>query len=202
VRVSDANRVLFVHVPKTGGSTIDGFFANVPRTRREGVELSARLDLPGAHRVFAAYALTRATFRTAAEIFSVREAAGEENVVQAGSRLPLVPTQAASVGTVVRVADATTLGIEARYTGARWLRGDEANVTTPLAGYWTTDLRLGRRMGMWDADVVVRNALDRRYATFGTFNINQGAGGALERFLTPGAPRTMQLSLGRRFGRE
>ena len=32
---------------------------------------------------------------------------------------------------------------------------------------------------------VMRNALDRRFATFGTFNVHQGAGRRLERFLTP-----------------
>lgn len=37
VRVSDANRVLFIHVPKTGGSTIDAFFdREVEDTRRVG----------------------------------------------------------------------------------------------------------------------------------------------------------------------
>lgn len=35
MRVSDSNRVLFVHVPKTGGSTIDAMFDNeVPDARR------------------------------------------------------------------------------------------------------------------------------------------------------------------------
>ena len=53
---------------------------------------------------------------------------------------------------------------------------------------------------MWTVATVVTNALDRRYATFGTFNINQGAGGALERFLTPGQPRSAQLVLRRSFG--
>lgn len=37
MRVSDANRVLFVHVPKTGGSTIDGFFdREIDDSRRVG----------------------------------------------------------------------------------------------------------------------------------------------------------------------
>jgi len=49
VRVSDTSRVLFVHVPKTGGSTIDGFFdrevpdartvAEIPRHSPYGVIL-------------------------------------------------------------------------------------------------------------------------------------------------------------------
>ncbi|HEX6059377.1 MAG TPA: hypothetical protein VFZ11_10220 [Gemmatimonadaceae bacterium] len=46
------------------------------------------------------------------------------------------------------------------------------------------------------------NMLGERYATFGTFNLNQSAGGALERFLTPGEPRSLRVVLGRRFGEE
>jgi hypothetical protein len=48
--------------------------------------------------------------------------------------------------------------------------------------------------------VLVRNLFDAKYAGFGTFNVNQGAGNVLERFLTPGAPRRVQLVVRRRFG--
>ena len=182
------------------GSTIDGFFANVARTRREGAEVGGRLLLPRGHVLHATYGYTRATFQTEAEIFSVREAVGQANDVEPGSRLPLVPAHTATLGGVVRMPAGVEASAAARYTGARWLRGDEANETEPLAGYWTTDVRVGYTAGAWTVQAVVNNALDRRFATFGTFNINQAAGGRLERFLTPGQPRTTQVVLRRSFG--
>ena len=182
------------------GSTIDGYFANVARTRRTGVELDAQVALPGGHELRASWALARATFESAAEIFSVREAAGEENAVRPGDRMPLVPAQTATLGALLRPLRDVELWGEARFTGERWLRGDEANETAPLAGYWTTGLRASWNPGAWGADLVVHNALDSRHAVFGTFNINQAAGDVLERFLTPNQPRTVQLVLRRRFG--
>jgi outer membrane receptor protein involved in Fe transport len=184
------------------GSTIDGFFANIARTRREGVELASRVVLPAGHMLYANYAATRATFRTAAEIFSIREAEGGENETASGDRLPLVPDQTLTLGGSLALPAGLRAGADARYTGRRWLRGDEANETTPLAGYWVTDARAGYALGPWEVQAVVRNVFDRRYDAFGTFNINQGAGGALERFLTPGMPRTFQLVLRRGFGAE
>jgi outer membrane receptor protein involved in Fe transport len=182
------------------GSSIDGFFANIARTRREGVELGSRLAVRGGHTLHATYAFTRATFQTDAEIFSVREAVGEENEVRPGSRLPLVPAHTATLGGSARLPAGFELGAGARYTGARWPRGDEANETEPLAGYWIADAQIGYTRGPWNVQAVVRNALDQRFATFGTYNINQGAGGALERFLSPGEPRSVQLVMRRGFG--
>ena len=93
-----------------------------------------------------------------------------------------------------------SLELAARYTGARALRGDEANEETPLDGHWLMDASFGLQLRAWELRAIVRNLNQARYATFGGFNINQGAGGVLERFLTPGTPRTLQLVLRRSIG--
>jgi outer membrane cobalamin receptor len=179
-------------------STIDGYFANIAGTRRTGIELSSRATV-GVVTAFANYAATRATFQAdGIEIFSIREEAGQENEVEKGDRLPLVPAHAASLGASLELPRGVTLGVEGRYTGERFLRGDEANDEEPLDGYWLADARVGLRFAMWDVQAVVRNVFAARHATFGTFNINQGAGDVLERFLTPGARRTLQLVIRRR----
>lgn len=182
------------------GSTIDGFFANLPRTRRDGVEAGLSLAA-GAVRAHATYGFTRATFRSAGlELFSIREAAGEENEIEVGDRLPLVPTHTFAAG-LDGARGPLRAGLVARYTGERPLRGDEANDTPPLDAHWLADLRLGLDRGAWDVEATVTNLLDADYERFGTFNLNQGAGNALERFLTPGDPRMLFVTLRHRWGR-
>lgn len=180
------------------GSSIDGYFANIPHTRRAGVELSARLSLPGDHQLYANYAYTRATFQSAVELFSIRESEGGTNDVEPGDRFPLVPDHTLAAGATFALPHGIALGLDTRYVGRRWLRGDEANVEPPLGGYAVADVRLGWTAAGWEVQAIVRNVLDRHYATFGTFNINQTTG-TLDRFLTPGQPRRVQLVLRRDF---
>jgi outer membrane receptor protein involved in Fe transport len=181
------------------GSTLDGYFANVAATRRAGVELSSRVRLPGGHRFHLSYAHTRATFRTGdVELFSIREAAGGENEVEAGDHLPLVPDHAVALGATLRLPVGLHLGGEAQYVGERWRRGDEANQEAPLEPYLVANGRLSAASRGWEVEASVLNLFGSRYATYGTFNLNRGAGGRLEGFLTPGRPRSLALTLRRR----
>ena len=125
---------LFPNENQITGSTIEGFFDNLDRTRREGVELGASLGFGGGHSVYANYAWTRATFESAAEIFSIREESGGENAVEPGDRLPLVPEHQVKFGASLQLPARIQVGVDARYVGEQWLRGDEANETEPLDG--------------------------------------------------------------------
>jgi outer membrane cobalamin receptor len=182
------------------GGTIDGFFGNIEGTRREGVELGSRLFLDGGHTVYANYAYTRATFRSEAEIFSIREVFDLENEVEVGDRLPLVPDHQVKLGGTAVLPKGFSVGADARYIGKQWLRGDEANETEPLGSYFVTDARIGWRGYGWEVSGIVTNVFQENYATFGTFNINQGGGDILERFLTPGDRRQFRLIVRRSFG--
>src|SRR5687767_2099403 len=102
------------------------------------------------------------------------------------------------LGVATRLSRRLDLGLVARYVGSRFLRGDEADEEEPLRGYWTADARLGFASDRWSIVVLLRNVHAADYETFGTFNINRGAGGQLERFLTPGARRALNVVLRRR----
>jgi outer membrane receptor protein involved in Fe transport len=186
------------------GSTIDGYFGNLERTRREGVELSGNYFFGPGHSVYANYAWTRATFQSEAEIFSIREDEdlGIENEVSPGDKFPLVPEHQVKAGFNLRFPFGLRAGADLRWIGEQFLRGDEANDTAPLPSYFVTDARIGWELGPWELTAVVINLFDRKYATFGTYNINQGAPGGpeLERFLTPGHVRMLRLVLTRSFG--
>jgi outer membrane receptor protein involved in Fe transport len=193
---------LFPNENVVTGSTIEGYFDNLDKTRREGIEVGASVGFGRGHSAYANYAWTRATFQSAAEIFSIREEAGGENEVEPGDRLPLVPDHQVKFGASFRLPGRIQLGVDARYVGEQWLRGDEANETEPLDGWLAADARVTWEFGPWEVTGLVTNLLDERYANFGTFNINQGnpAGPTLERFLTPGQARAFRLVVRRSFG--
>jgi iron complex outermembrane recepter protein len=184
------------------GGTIDGFFINLDKTRRVGVELGGAYRFPAGHSAYLNYAFTRATFQSRAEIFSIRSLEEPvinpfptENEVVAGNRLPLVPDHLIKGGATARIGPYFYLGVDARYTGKQYLRGDEANVTRQLDDYIVTDARIGVEFDRWEVSGVVTNLFQNRYAIFGTFNVNQGNldGPTVERFLSPGSERMFRL---------
>lgn len=192
--------ILLASDSSPAGSTIEGYFDNIDKTRREGLELAAQLFLNGGHSLYANYAYTRATFQSEAEIFSIREDFGGENEVVAGDEMPLAPNHQVKVGASVQLPSGFFAGADGRYIGSQWLRGDEANEEPKLDDYFVTDARLGWRGKGWEIVAVGNNIFQKKYAAFGTFNVNQGAGDVLERFLTPGFKRVVRLVVRRSFG--
>jgi outer membrane receptor protein involved in Fe transport len=196
----------FGDADEPAGSSIDGFFVNLEKTRRVGVEAQTAYSFPQGHSVYLNYAYTRATFQSDAQVFSIRstvEADGEplindfpaENEVTPGKRFPLVPDHQIKFGGLARIGRSVSVGADGRYTGKQYLRGDEANVTDQLDGYFVADARIGVEFGRWEVNGIVTNVFQNEHAIFGTFNINQGnpAGLAVERFLTPNARRAFRL---------
>jgi iron complex outermembrane recepter protein len=187
-------------------AVFEGFFANIGTTRREGIEASVQLIPSEQLSLYANYAYTRATFRTAAEIFSIRAddaflgapLSGDNNV-EPGDQLPLVPDHQIKFGGLFSLPVGLQFGADARYIGGQWLRGDEANETARLDGYFVTNLRAGFSRANWELSAVVTNAFDNHAATFGTFNENRQTG-ALERFLTPMNARSFKFIVRRAFG--
>jgi outer membrane receptor protein involved in Fe transport len=185
---------------------LSGYFTNISRTRREGVELAVELSLGERLTGYANYAFTRATFRSAAELFSIRADSGfagsplaGPNDVTAGDRLPLVPNHQVKMGALARLAAGLEVGVDARFVGVQWLRGDEANETRPLDSYAVLNARAGYRLGRWEIAGIVTNVFDSKRATFGTFNENRQTG-QIERFLTPLSARAVKLILRHEFG--
>jgi iron complex outermembrane recepter protein len=191
------------------GSTIDGFFVNLDKTRRVGAELAAAYKFPSGHSIYANYAYTRATFQSDADLFTIRSASGVNpetgdtvtnpfptgNEVIPGDRFPLVPDHQVKLGGLLKVGEYLSVGADGRYIGKQFLRGDEANITDPLAGYFVADARVSVDFGRWEINGIVTNLFQDTSAIFGTFNINQGNpdGPTVERFLTPNHRRSFRL---------
>ena len=191
---------------QSANAVFEGFFANIGNTRREGVELGVQVLPTERVTLYANYAYTRGTFRTEADIFSIRaddafatSPLAGDNAVAVGDHLPLVPAHQVKGGGLITLPWGFELGLDARYTGEQWLRGDEANQTTPLPGYFVANLRAGVTRGPWEVSAVLNNLFDSQRAVFGTFNENRRTG-QLERFLTPLGARTLRVVLRREFG--
>lgn len=190
---------LFPSADEVDGSTIDGYFGNIPRTRRDGAELALTVPFGRGHTFYVNYGFTRATFQTEAAISSPRS---DDNTAEPGDRIPLVPEHQVKFGLEVKAGNHLTLGGDSRYIGSEFLRGDEANEAAQLKSYFVSDARATLHFGPWEVTGLVNNVLNSKYANFGTFNVNQGnpAGDTLERFLTPGQKVTFRIVVRRAFG--
>jgi len=189
--------IFFIASTVTGG-----YFQNIGATRRRGVELALLWLGPAGARAYANYGYTRATFETTATLATTRDTAGE--TVTPGDELPMVPDHRVNAGLAVpmlrprgtETGVALMAALDARYVGRQWLRGDEANVTRRLSDYAVADLSLTLTWRDLELRGAVRNMFDRRVCNFGTFAENPTAPGTpVQRWLTPGLPRHVQVSV-------
>lgn len=183
------------------------YFANLGETRRQGVETS--LDWRrGAFHLSASYAFTDARFRTGFTMSSPQNPAADEDgviAVERGDQLPGVPRHAATLR-LARESKDWALGLTMRARSGQFLAGDDGNANPRTSAYGVFDLdgrvRLGAR---FELVAQLRNVLDRRYETFGTFSevddidLAEAPGASDPRALAPGAPRRLTISLRAQF---
>ena len=187
-----------------------GFFTNLERTRRLGVEASLTGTplpaLPGL-RLTTSLSWTRATFQSMAELASpvVEDdpapggTAGDDGpvTVEPGDRLPMVPALAATFGAAYE-RGATTVGFDANWTGRQFLIGDEGNEEefARLGASTVVDIHGQWRLSRTTVFAELANAFDTEFNAFGIISENGRAAPAVaERFLTPGRPRRLTVGV-------
>ena len=187
-------------------ATNAGFFANVGRTRRQGVELTGTTRV-GALSVAARYSYIDATFQSPfAEQSPANSSAGADGRIQvvAGDRIPGIPRHAAKLRLDYDFTEQWSAGVNLLATSAVYARGDENNhdANGKIPGYgvvnFDTQYRVGNGLHVFAR---VNNLFDRRYANFGvvgenfftgpnrTFGPAAGVDPRAEQFRAPGAPR-------------
>jgi iron complex outermembrane receptor protein len=173
------------------------FFANVGQTRREGVDLGLQLKT-ARWLAYLAYSYIAATYQSGFVEASGNNPAADANgdiTIRSGDRLPGIPANQLKLGATYRVTDKWTLGAAAIAASGAYLFGDEANLTSPLPGYFTLDLSTTYQL----TDHVqlfawAQNVTDTRYYTFGTFSptssvfLAQAPGASNPRSYSPAAP--------------
>ncbi|MDQ6737484.1 MAG: TonB-dependent receptor [Gemmatimonadota bacterium] len=194
------NEIVFV-----ASSVTAGFFQNIAHTRRQGVELTGSAALPAGFRVAVSYAYLDATYQSTVALAS----ALDENVAKPGDRFPLTPAHQGTFSLENNHAthDALfTTRFSIKAVSSQFLRGDDANREEPLASYAVANAGFSVQMAAFTVSAYVQNLLDRRYNSFGVFGENplgpiggpSPATPTEERFLTPGFPRAVTVSLGLR----
>jgi outer membrane receptor protein involved in Fe transport len=194
---TNSNDIQFI---SSGMVANQGYFSNVGKTRRLGVEadLIGRQRLRGGSRIEWSlyYTFMNATYETA---FSAPSALHPDAVngaidVPAGAHIPSIPRHIGKVGLSFLSAFGLSAGVNVIANGGQYLRGDEANLLPPLPGYVVVNGRVSYRF--WshaDVFVLANNILDAKYSRFGVLgDATEVLGPTYDsaRFLGPGAPRS------------
>ena len=188
-----------------------GFFTNLDRTRRVGVEASLSLvpfsSVPLTVRT--AMGWTRATFESEATLSAPflnddDETGGPPDPgdptppqVEPGDRFPMVPSLTANLGLRYELSE-TAFELTGAWVGGQFLVGDEGNDATlgKLAGYVLLDVSVERSFRATVFYLRVTNVLDTDYQTFGILSQNlRGPTQEVERFLTPGHPAELRIGM-------
>lgn len=181
---SDVQDDIFAVAP-TGTTGV--FFQNIGRTRRQGIEASARGRAGRALDLHLNYAYTEATFEDRVDLATPLPPGSQ--TVAGGRSFALMPRHRVNAGLIYRPWPWLGLSLDARYVSSQFLRGDEVNRQAPLAAYWVMDAGITIKHRGVEAFLKVNNVLDNRYETFGTFAPNAREPGApVGRFLTPAPP--------------
>jgi outer membrane receptor protein involved in Fe transport len=195
---SNHDDILFI---SAGALTNQGFFDNVGRTRRLGVELDANGELGERASWFASYTWLDATFRGTLAVPSHHHplAVDGEIAVERGDSLPLIPNRLLKAGVTLQATPRITLGADVLSSGAMHLRGDEGNLVDKVSSYTVASVR--GEYAVNDTTLIfanIDNLFDADYETFGVFGEpDEVLGDEFDdpRFFSPGAPRAAWIGI-------
>lgn len=205
-------------------STNLGYFQNIGKTRRKGVELGLQGKLDKLT-LAANYTFLRATFESEVDFASPFNSSavdtdgdGEGDTITArkGDRMPGLPDHALKLRAAYEFTPDFTVGLNMLAFSGVYARGDENNddENGKVAGYTIFNMDANYRFNSnWSAFAKVNNLLDKEYASLGvlgvnafntadrSFNTNGEDDWAAEQFRSPGAPRAAWVGVRYEFGR-
>ncbi len=181
-----------------------GFFQNVGKTRRQGLELglNGKFD---ALTLAANYGFVDATYESD---FTVGSAANssknalDQIQVSKGNRIPGIARQTLKLRAAYDVTPAWNLGTNIVVASGQFARGDENNqdVNGKVPGYAVVNLDTHYSINNhWKLFGKVNNVFNHDYATFGVLGNNIFTGSD-EQFRSPAAPRAAWVGVTYEFG--
>ena len=115
-----------------------------------------------------------------------------EIAVGRGARIPGVPEHLLKAGARFDLTSQLSVTLDGQYQSNQYFRGDEANLSAPLAGF--AIFNAGAEWRPWERVSVfarIENLFDRRYGTFGLFGAPDEVLGSQydnARFISPAPP--------------
>lgn len=194
---TNSNDIIF---NRGGDSISEGFFSNIGKTRRYGIEAGTTIDYPQLFsdiddwHFTANYTYLNAQFLTGFRTQDPVDEANEDGVmVRKGDRIPGIPEHMFKASVGVDLWQRFSLAVDGLYSGKRFFRGDEANDRAKLGGYWLfngrAEYRITDNFALFGR---VDNIFDTHYTTFGVFGqADEVLGDNFQdgRFVSPGASR-------------
>lgn len=179
-----------------------GYFSNVGRTRRAGVEFALNGQLDALDFALATTWLD-ATYESR---FVVANGANPGSAcpgpacvpVEPGDKIPGLPALVAKVQLGYQVSQDLHLESQLLAQGSTFARGDENNLLNfgKIPGFYTIRLGFTQKVGStFELSGGILNLCNRLYANFGTLSSNDLKGGVTENFWAVGQPRTLFLQM-------
>ena len=185
-RANNSDDILAIPSPDLQGF---GFFQNVGRTRRQGIEAEVNIK-SSALQLYASYALVDARFLDALQLASNSPFADPDTgIIQVlpGNRIPAIPRNRIKAGIDYSVTDKLKVGGDALFVGSQYFVGDDNNQAQKLPSYAVFNVHASYQIDKtFQIYGRVDNLFDNRYATYGTFFDT----GAVPNFANGGAPFT------------
>lgn len=200
----------------SGNSFNLGYFQNVGKTRREGIELGLNGSMDKLH-VAASYQYLRATFQSPMTFHSEANSSADANgdiQVRPGDEIPNVPRHSLKLRVAYDVLPELTVGMTMIANSDVYARGDENNQDEngKVPGYAVVNLDANWRFhSNWSAFAKINNLFDKDYATMGVLGENAFTGPGrtfntdptqweAEQFRSPGSPLAGWVGIRYEFG--
>ncbi len=171
-----------------------GYFANVPSTRRQGLDLTARYEAEG-FSAYASYSYLDATYQFTGTLASPNNpgADADGNVtVTPGRRLPLNPASSVRAGGDIDLTDRLSLGGELAFTASQYFDGDPSNLNARLPATMVVNLRAAWQFDpRWQLFGAINNLFDNHDALYGGYFDPSDTAGLVTPALSD--PRTLTL---------
>jgi len=188
-------------------TTTTGYFSNVGKTRRQGLELGmhgnvSRFDY--AANLSWIEATYQSTFQIANGSNSTCTTPGDSETCptnSVGDKIPGIPQGVLKLKFGYLLSDATHIGANIHAQGAQYARGDENNLDSngKIPGYAIMNIDAKHRVSKtFEYFGGISNLFDQSYATYGVLgdnNLSSTGATSYEQFRSYGAPRTYFLGI-------
>jgi iron complex outermembrane recepter protein len=149
-----------------------GSYANVPSTRRQGLEAEINFK-SDRWMAYASATEIEATYRFTGLLPSPNSPFADDDgnvTVTSGDRIGGIPPGRLKAGADYRITPTLTFGADVLGVSGQRRVGDESNQDALIPGYWVADMHaeweLGHGVQLFGR---VDNLFDRKYSTFGTY---------------------------------